>query len=195
MRAIICKIARDGAAHRVANFLRFGVERAQSGDDFIVEFRLVHAHQQMFVAALAHQVADALVHGHSRRRNAGGHGRDDGVKARRKHAVARAQNADHFIHVVAVGGKNRRAAELFGEAFARVRSSISMATSTGNTGRDLRYASTPSPSRRDIFRRRHRRPCRNDENRSCGSGFSCKRRWWSARSISRAKASPATKTD
>ncbi len=73
------------------------------------------------MSALAHQVANALVHGDPRRGNERRHGGHDAVIARRGHHVAGAQNADQFVHVVLVRSQDGHAAELFRNAIGRAR--------------------------------------------------------------------------
>ncbi len=96
-------------------------QRFQSRQQFRLEVRIVHRHQQLFVAALAHQIANALIHRDSRRGHQRRHGSHDAVIARRCHHVAGSQNADQFIHVVLVGSQNRHSAEFLGDAIGRTR--------------------------------------------------------------------------
>ncbi len=104
------QIAGDGAFHGVGNFFGFGIESAEGCDDFVGEVGFVDAHEEMFVAAFAQEIADALVHGDSGGGNAGGHGGDDGVIARGEQAIAGAQDADELVHVELIGAEDRRAA-------------------------------------------------------------------------------------
>ena len=79
-------------------------------DDFVGEAGFIHAHEEMFVAAFAQEIANAFVHGDAGGGNSGGHGGDDGVIARREQAIAGSENADELVHVKLIGGEDRSAA-------------------------------------------------------------------------------------
>src|ERR1700693_2332908 len=86
----------------------------------------------MLVAPVAHEVANALVHGDAGRGHQAGHGRNDAVIPRRHHARARAQNGNQLEHVVVVGGENRNARQKFSHGSA----SMSVETFHGNKDRE-----------------------------------------------------------
>ncbi len=74
----------------------------------------------MFVAALAHQIANAFVHRDARGRHAGGHGSNNRVEARGEHAIAGAQNAHNLVHVKLVRREHGRAPDFVGHTLTSI---------------------------------------------------------------------------
>ena len=159
MRAISCKFRATvrPIASRISSASASSASKRR--DDLVLQVRLVHLHQQMLVAALAHQIANAFVHRDARRRHARRHRSDDRVKARRKHPVARAQNAHHLVHVELVGAKTRRAAQFCGHPLASVAVQHLHRDQHGKHGARLAIiVDARSPSPKDISRKRRPLP-------------------------------------
>src|SRR6266850_4095764 len=72
----------------------------------------------MLMAALAHEVADSLVHGDTSGGHKTWHAGDDAMVARRNHARTCAQNRHELEHVVDVRCEHRRAWDLCGDIAA-----------------------------------------------------------------------------
>src|SRR4029077_20906104 len=78
----------------------------------------LHGEEKGLMPALAHQVADAFVHGNPRGNHARGHASDNAVITRRYHVGASAQNRHALEHVVIVGSKDRNAPHFLGDLAA-----------------------------------------------------------------------------
>src|SRR6266705_3842109 len=74
----------------------------------------------MLMAAFAHQVLDALVHGHPCRGYQARHGGHDAVVARRNHVGTCSQDGNQLEHVIVVGAKYRSARELLRDLSAGI---------------------------------------------------------------------------
>src|SRR5260370_270634 len=77
-------------------------------EKFGLQIRIIHGKKKMLMPTLAHQIPNALVHGHARGRHEAGHAGHDAMVARRNHVGTRTQNGNQLKHVVVVGSKDRR---------------------------------------------------------------------------------------
>src|SRR5258708_19407286 len=75
----------------------------------------------MLVAALAHEVADALVHGDASRSNQAWHACDDAMIGGRTRVRAGAEDRDELKHVVVIGSEHWRAGQKLQHRAASVR--------------------------------------------------------------------------
>src|ERR1700736_3290608 len=72
----------------------------------------------MPVPSLAHQVANALVHRYTGRRDQGRHARNNSVVPRGNHIGSASENRDELKHIVFIGSENRSARQEFRERAA-----------------------------------------------------------------------------
>ncbi len=67
------QILNYGLRDRVADRIGVAIERVHYFNELVFEVGIVHAHSEVIVTALVHQIADALVHGNARGNYPSGH--------------------------------------------------------------------------------------------------------------------------
>jgi hypothetical protein len=118
----------------IGDLILLAPEAAEDVEDLLAEVGLVDLEEEVGVAAVVHEVADALVHGDAGGGDAAGHGGDDRVEARADHEGAIAQHGDHVVHVVVSLMKSAACASRRGRRASQARrSSCSMPTRMGRS--------------------------------------------------------------
>src|SRR5690606_12716751 len=82
------ELLRDGTRDVLTDLLAVSFEPQEHRQDFLAQVVLVDLEEQIGMAAIVHQVADALVHGDARGGDEPGHRGDDRVEARAQHVRA-----------------------------------------------------------------------------------------------------------